>query len=449
MSESIAISLKNITKTYRLYDSHTDRVKETFHPFRKKYHYPFNALSNVSFNVKRGETVGIIGRNGSGKSTLLQIICGILQPTAGSVEVNGRVSALLELGAGFNPEFTGRENVYLNGTILGLTSGEIDARFNEIREFAEIGDFIDQPVRTYSTGMYVRLAFAVAINVDPDILIVDEVLAVGDEAFQRKCFSRIQDIQKSGGTIIFVSHSAQAVVELCNRAIFLNQGELLLSGKPKAVVSQYQKFLSASQKTAEKLVKSFKFKPKIDEDYDDIDKNNTQLERVDGSHYDPALRPKSTLSYEQRGAIISNVRLVNEIGNLVNILARQKTYFYRYHVKFTEDSYDVLFAMAIKTLSGVELGGARSLEQKSDLRFVHAGSEYDIEFEFQSLLTPGTYFFNAGVEGQGPSERFYLHRLVDALMVKVQPELDMVPTGIVDFLVKPSVRHCNESFHYE
>ena len=210
MNKDIAISVKNITKTYKLYDSHADRVKEAFHPFRKKYHHTFNALSDVSFEVKKGETFGIIGRNGSGKSTLLQIICGILQTTSGSVEVNGRVSALLELGTGFNPEFTGRQNVYINGSILGLSHEEIEIRFDDIAAFADIGEFIDQPVKTYSSGMYVRLAFAVAISVEPDILIVDEALSVGDINFRNKCMKRIRALKDLEPSILIPGSPARA-----------------------------------------------------------------------------------------------------------------------------------------------------------------------------------------------------------------------------------------------
>ncbi len=237
-----AINVKNVTKTYRLYNSHADRVKEAFHPLRRKYHRPFNALEDISFDVKRGEPLGIIGRNGSGKSTLLQIVCGILQPTSGSVEVDGRISALLELGAGFNPEFTGRENVYINGAILGLKRGEIAARFDDIARFADIGDFINQPVKTYSSGMYVRLAFAIAINVEPDILLVDEALSVGDARFQQKCMAKIRKFCQTG-TVIFVSHDTAAVTELCPRAIWIESGRIRLDGPPKFVVERYLQFM--------------------------------------------------------------------------------------------------------------------------------------------------------------------------------------------------------------
>ncbi len=239
MNDNLALRVKNLTKTYKLFNSHAERVKETFHPFRKKYHHPFNALNNISFEVKKGEAFGIIGRNGSGKSTLLQIVCGILEQTSGTVQTNGRISALLELGAGFNPEFTGRENVYINGKILGLKNSEIDARFNKIDDFADIGEFMDQPVKAYSSGMVVRLAFAVQVCVEPDILVVDEALSVGDIFFQQKCFARMRDIISKGTTCLFVSHDTIAIQNLCQRAIILNQGEEVFLGDATEAVSRY------------------------------------------------------------------------------------------------------------------------------------------------------------------------------------------------------------------
>jgi len=243
MDEDIVVSIKNLTKTYKLYTSHADRVKETFNPFRKKYHHPFNALTDVSFDIKRGEMLGIIGRNGSGKSTLLQIICGILQPTSGSVEINGGVSALLELGAGFNPEFTGRQNVYINSAILGLKREKIEARFDDIVTFAGIGDFIDQPVKTYSTGMYLRLAFSIIISVDPDIMVIDEALSVGDHKFQQKCIDRMMEFRKAGKTIVFCSHSMYLINELCAKSVWLCNGRASSHGKTSKVISEYMAYL--------------------------------------------------------------------------------------------------------------------------------------------------------------------------------------------------------------
>jgi ABC-type polysaccharide/polyol phosphate transport system ATPase subunit len=242
MDQSIIIDVRNLTKIYKLYENNADRIKETFHPLRRKYHHNFTALNDISFQVKKGEAVGIIGRNGSGKSTLLQIICGVLQPTAGLVIVQGRVSALLELGAGFNPEFTGRENVYLSTAIMGLTREEVDAKLDRILSFAEIGEFIDQPVKLYSSGMYVRLAFATAISVDPELLIVDEALAVGDIFFQQKCIAQMKEMM-SRCTIVFVTHDMHAVTNLCKRVLLLEAGRLIFEGSPLTGVSEYTKIV--------------------------------------------------------------------------------------------------------------------------------------------------------------------------------------------------------------
>ncbi len=238
MSEDVVISVRNLTKTYNLYDRHGDRVKETFHPFRKKYHRPFNALSDISFDVSKRESLGIIGRNGSGKSTLLQVICGILQPTSGTAGIKGKVSALLELGTGFNPEFTGRQNVYINARILGLTEKETTDRLDDILAFADIGDFIDQQVKTYSSGMMIRLAFSVIAHVDADILVIDEALAVGDVFFVQKCMRWIREFEERG-VLIFVTHDLGALTSLCKRAIWLDEGRIVRHGPAKTVAESY------------------------------------------------------------------------------------------------------------------------------------------------------------------------------------------------------------------
>jgi homopolymeric O-antigen transport system ATP-binding protein len=243
----IAISVRNLSKKYHLYDSPQHRLKEALHPFRKKYHREFWALRNVSFELRRGEGLGIIGKNGSGKSTLLQILCGILQPTEGDVWVNGKISALLELGGGFNPEFTGRDNVYMNGALMGFTREEMDRRFDAILDFAEIGEFIDQPVRNYSSGMYVRLAFAAAINVDPDILIVDEALAVGDIFFQQKCHERIEELIRNGITVLMVSHDMGSIEKYSSKVLLLDHGGCSFLGNPNEAVLRYQALDSKSQ----------------------------------------------------------------------------------------------------------------------------------------------------------------------------------------------------------
>ena len=238
-----AVEFQGVSKSYAIYDAPGDRLKELLSLNRLKRHQDFWALHDVSFEVKRGETFCIVGENGSGKSTLLQMVAGILHPTSGTVDVRGRVSALLELGAGFNPEFSGRDNVYLNGSILGLTTRQIDQRYKDIAAFAEIGDFINQPVKTYSSGMVVRLAFACATAINPDILLIDEALAVGDGRFERKCIDRIQELQADARTVIFVSHNMQTVRDFCQEAVLLNAGKIVACGEVNEVVDKYDELM--------------------------------------------------------------------------------------------------------------------------------------------------------------------------------------------------------------
>lgn len=246
MSDSI-IKIKHLTKIYKLYDDPVDRLKESLHWRGKKYHKDFYALNDISFEIKRGETVGIIGKNGSGKSTLLKLITGVLTPTSGKVIVNGKVSALLELGAGFNPEYTGIENIYFQGSLMGYTREEINAKVDSILAFADIGEFIYQPVKIYSSGMFARLAFAVAINVEPDILIVDEALSVGDALFQIKCHKKMQALRENGTTVLFVSHDTYTIRTICSKAILLNNGNMLFYSDSKYVINEYLKLLNLSQ----------------------------------------------------------------------------------------------------------------------------------------------------------------------------------------------------------
>jgi lipopolysaccharide transport system ATP-binding protein len=244
---SFAVSIQNISKKYRLFNSPKERLLETLHPFKKKYHHEFWALKDINFEIKKGTTVGIIGGNGSGKSTLLQIICSVLKPTSGTVKTNGRISTLLALGAGFNPEFTGRQNVLMNGALMGFSREEMKKRLPEIEAFADIGEFIDQPMKIYSSGMSMRLTFAAAINIDPDLLVVDEVLAVGDAKFQYKCYQKFTEFQNTGKTILFVSHSTDAIVKHCDSAVLLEKGEIVEIGEPKIVTNYYIDLLFTGQ----------------------------------------------------------------------------------------------------------------------------------------------------------------------------------------------------------
>jgi lipopolysaccharide transport system ATP-binding protein len=454
-SNDIAIRIENISKCYQIYDTPRDRLKQFVLPrlrrmmgnSPKQYFGEFWALKDISFEIKKGETVGIIGRNGSGKSTLLQLICGTLNPTSGSIQTTGRIAALLELGSGFNPEFSGRENVYLNASVLGLSNEEIDARFEDIEAFADIGDFIEQPVKTYSSGMMVRLAFAVAINVDPEILIIDEALSVGDELFQRKCFSRIEAIRASGATILFVSHSGGQIVELCDRAVLLDAGEKLAVGVPKRIVGSYQKLLYAPDGKREEIRNNILGATQCQQnklpEQDQTNSTSSVLLTLK-DFFDPNLQPQSTIIYETRGAIISRPQLHNLAGEPVNCLQSGKFYYYKYSVQFTTNVNNVLFGMLIKTISGVELGGASSAPNlRKALPYVAIGSEFLLEFRFQCNLTPGMYFVNAGVYGIKNGEEMYLHRILDACIFRVLPRMDCLISGFVDFGCTPEIHVCD------
>jgi len=444
-SDNIAIKVTNLSKCYQIYDSPHDRLKQFVMPrlrrvvktSQKQYFHEFWALNDVSFEIKKGETVGIIGCNGSGKSTLLQVICGTLSPTDGVVETNGRIAALLELGSGFNPEFTGRENIQMNASILGLSNKEIEERFDDITDFADIGDFIEQPVKTYSSGMVVRLAFAVAINVDPEILIIDEALSVGDELFQRKCFSRIEAIKNNGATILFVSHSGHTIVELCDRAILMDAGDKLSIGSPKIIVGNYQNLLYApadkQNEIREKIRASNELINTTTKGVKDTSHKGQALTEYDNElleSFDPNLKSSSTIEYESRGALIESPKVLTLDGEQVNNIIRGKTYCYTYTVNFTKSSSNVQFGMAIKTTSGIILGGTRSnTSDQKELSYIKSGTCYRISFYFRCTLNQGTYYLNAGVANlEG-----FLHRMVDVAVFRVIPDSIGFSTGTVDF----------------
>lgn len=464
---NIAIRLDNLSKCYHIYDHPQDRLKQSILPKLRtlvgrepgRYYREFWALKNVSFEVARGETVGIIGRNGSGKSTLLQMICGTLDPTTGTVETQGRVAALLELGAGFNPEFTGRENVYMNATVLGLTKDEIKSRFDEIAAFADIGDFIEQPVKHYSSGMYARLAFAVAINVDPSILIVDEALAVGDEPFQRKCFARIEEIKRNGGTILFVSHSSSAIVALCDRAILLHGGKRLYTGRPKTAVSWYQKLMNAPEKSEQialaisslelstEALSEFPAPAEAGGRAEQRDPTNLAehaenflLDSQDESSFDPNLNSQSRVIYETNGAQILNPRIESLDNRTVNLLCNGQRYRVCYQVEFESDYENVRFRCMLKTTTGVELGGGTYPTMPHGGVSTIAGQVANVSFEFICNLNPGVYFINCGLSESSQS----LHRIIDALVFRVSEFDSSFSFGVVDFNFKSDVE-----FDYE
>ena len=384
MSEDIVISIKNLTKTYKLYTNHVDRVKETFHPFRKKYHQPFNALSNISFDIKRGEPLAIIGLNGSGKSTLLQIICGILKPTTGTVQVQGKLSALLELGAGFNPEFTGRQNVYINGSILGLTEDEIDARFHEIDGFADIGDFIDQPVKTYSSGMYVRLAFAVAINVNAEILVVDEALAVGDIYYQHKCIHRMKQLIENGTTIVFVSHDMGTVKSLFKKAILLENGVIAKKGKTDEVVDAYYYQMIQNEQSGEDSPGSM-------EETGELDGSEAPKRDVGFKINEEFLKRTRDMRSGTGEARIQNVELLNHQMEPITQCHFHDWLIVRGHMEFFRECERPNVGFIVRDRNGIELIGTNLFVERIYLPPQEKGGHLAVDFKFKNILQNGTY----------------------------------------------------------
>jgi len=437
MTDDTAIKVENLSKCYQIYDQPRHRLMQMLWRGHKQFYREFWALKDVSFEIRKGETVGIIGSNGCGKSTLLQLVCGTQFPTYGRVQTWGRIAALLELGAGFNPDFSGHENIYLNASLLGLTEREINACYDEIVAFAGIGDFIHQPISTYSSGMVVRLAFAVQVQIQPDILVIDEALAVGDEAFQRKCFQRLEELKAQGVSVLFVSHDAGAVVQICDRVIMIHGGLKLLDGSPKPVVSLYQKLLFASPEARSNIIEEIRSGDCLPPD------RAAEEEKPTGNEiavYDPTLVNPDFIEYSGRGASISHVRLVDRDDVRVNILTQGKKYKLLYQADFSMAANRVAFGMMIKTISGLEIGGASTdpVGQGDFSAMPHDCVQ--VEIEFTCSLNPGTYFMNTGIMGETDNERTYLARRIDALIFRVQPVTPMRSTGLVNFQVNPQVK---------
>lgn len=451
-SDAFKIQVHSLSKVYNIYSKPIDRLKQSLVPRLLRlvgktphiYYKEFWALRDVSLDVKKGETVGIIGRNGSGKSTLLQMICGTLTPTSGEVETRGRIAALLELGSGFNPEFTGRENVFLNGAILGLSQDEIAQRFDVIAAFADIGEFIEQPVKFYSSGMMVRLAFAVQAMVDPDILIVDEALAVGDEKFQRKCFRRLEKLKEKGTSILLVSHSAQQITELCDRALLLEQGQRLLLANPLTVVRAYQKMLFANSDEQMRLVQEFK---ELDRHSVNITSASFSTYPVDYTipesemddkcpetdYYENGLIPKSTEIYPMQGARIDSIKIYNVKGQEVNNLLTGQEYNFEILGTFLEDRQSVYIGFGIRTMNGMDITGHAYPPYGKYIHNVKSGQKYRLVHKLRMSLTPGTYFVNLG--NWSIIEPVCLHRISDASMFRVLPKSENRTFGYVDLSV--------------
>lgn len=380
MSE-VAIRVDDVSKLYKLYDKPSDRLKESLGLTRKKLYKEHYALHNVSFDVKRGETVGIIGTNGSGKSTILKIITGVLNPSGGHVEIDGRISALLELGAGFNMEYTGIENIYLNGTMIGFSREEIDAKMQDILDFADIGDFVHQPVKTYSSGMFVRLAFAVAINIDPEILIVDEALSVGDVFFQAKCYKKFEDFKKMGKTILFVSHDLGSISKYCDRVVLLNRGKKLAEGTPKEMVSMYKRIM-VNQDKAEEIAAHQMDMSSLEED-DEKEIKEAACEGQWKNHYN--LNPDVD-EYGNGAAEIEDFAIIDENGNYTNAIVKGTRFRLKSKVKFKQDVHDPIFTYTFKNIQGVAITGTNTMYEKKDVPLAKEGETYVATFEQDMFL---------------------------------------------------------------
>jgi len=407
----IAISLKDVSKFYKLYDSPRKRLLEALHPYGKKYHKEFYAVEDVNLDVRKGEILGIIGRNGSGKSTLLKLICRVLVPTNGTVVVQGSISALIELGAGFNPQFTGLENIYFYGTVLGLSREEMAGKIDGIVAFADIGEFIHQPIHTYSSGMKARLAFAVATEIDPDILIIDEVLAVGDTVFQRKCFSRINNMFKNGKTVILVSHSRNSIVGLCENAILLDKGRILCSGEAEPVVKEYEKlcykqFLVSENNSENK-------KPQKQPDTESAEIKTISGSVGDETTWDPTLIGDEPIIYKKSGIEFESFAIYDLDDNKVNILKPGATYKIKALFLPKQDVYDdVMYAMRIRTLQGYMIAWMGYPFQKNEYLDIKKNRPLEIEYLFDCNFYRGVFCVDAGLQSIIDNELF-LHTSIN------------------------------------
>ena len=452
-TKQLAIHVEGLNKVYRLYDHNRDRLIDSLGLARKKRYREHFALNNVDLDVYQGECVGIIGTNGSGKSTILKIITGVLNPTSGTVQVNGRISALLELGAGFNYEYNGIENVYLNGTMIGFSEKEIDEKLQDILDFADIGDYVYQPVKTYSSGMFVRLAFAVAINIDPEILIVDEALSVGDVFFQAKCYHKFEEFKKQGKTILFVSHDLSAISKYCDRAVLLNQGVKLGEGSPRDMIDIYKQVLvgqyelpSGDKKAnlaADEDIRKLAAK-KADggasrtsspagETAQEQTAQTGQAEEENAGQ--PAAEGEGrpvpglniqALEYGTKEAEIVEYYMTDGAGLRTSAILKGEPFTLHMKVKIHKDIAAPIFALSIKNIKGVEITGTNTMVERSFLESVKAGEVLAITFTQKVRLQGGEYLLSLGVTGYEKDAFTVYHRLYDILNLTVISDHDTV-----------------------
>jgi lipopolysaccharide transport system ATP-binding protein len=464
MSE-ISVKLEDASKFYKLYNSPKDRLKEALHPFGRKLHREFYALKHINLEVKKGEILGIVGRNGSGKSTLLKLISMVIQPSTGKVVVNGAVSAMLELGSGLHPDFTGMQNIYFSGTMMGFSRKEMNKKIDSIVNFAEIGDFIHQPLKTYSSGMKARLGFALAVNMEPKILILDEVLSVGDELFKRKCFAKMEEFFKTKCTVFFVSHSIAHVNEICTKAILLDRGELILEGSTKFVTMNYQKFLFSkaeeAQAAREEIIrlnrdenrkKMFVSAPGNDENDPDSSEEKADQKRNSKNtprlkaYYMPDFKPKSTVVTKNFNVDIFDIHIRDMDGEKVNALVMHEDYIYSYKIKFGITVENINFGMGFKSEKGTALSWMihPGINQYISEKFYEDDS-YCVEWQFKCLFIPGNYFIDSGIRMLTNETQMVLAKITDATVFKVLDDDCPQKGGFFDSIQNVEINKLQES----
>ena len=435
MSDSIAISVNNLGKCFRVFHSPQARLLQGLIGRRRQLYQEFWALRGVNFELLQGQTLGVVGRNGSGKSTLLQMLCGTLTPTEGELSCRGRVAGLLELGSGFNPEFTGMENVFLNASLLGLKQKEIEMRLDSILAFADIGDHIQQPVKTYSSGMALRLAFAVQASIDPDILIVDEALAVGDELFQKKCFARLSQLKQQGTSILLVTHSCAQIIQHCDVSLLLHKGQPQLLGQPSVITTTYQQLANAPDEQWEAVI--MRRQALINSQSSDPTNSEFSSAESDEEH-DPNLIPQSREIYPSQGITIESVKVEYPDGRECNQITFGAAFQLRFSYRTKPDHNPQLLRCGchIANTQGLRITG-QAFPMSGELFTPKAGDQWEIIFSFGAGLLPGVYFIGGGVwPAEQPGE--FLHRVVDFCAFRILINPDSTPSGICDLTSRPA-----------
>lgn len=433
-NQEVAVKIEGLCKDYKMFARKKDRLLETLFPFMER-HGVFHAMQDFNLEVRKGEVLGVLGKNGAGKSTLLKMITGVVTPTAGKITLNGKVSSLLELGTAFNPELTGIANIYQHGQVMGLTNEEIKAKEQEIIDFADIGDHLYQPVKTYSSGMFARLAFACAINVDPDILIVDEVLSVGDIAFQLKCFKKFEEFKKKGKTLLFVTHNVADVIRNCNRAIIINKGQKIYDGNVKDGVEKYKKIIVGidTENSVDEISEEINNNLKIEDEIKNIksDQNNNKEWKEN------FVQNPNAIEYGNGKAEVIDFGVFDTKGNILNSIDNDKTVILKSKIVFNEKIVDPIFTMTVKDFKGLDMMGTNTLNEKIVTGIYEKGEEVIVEFKQKLSLAPNKYTLSFScTHYNAKGELEVLSRKYDALLIDISSNKDCVGLYRLDSDIK-------------